>query len=114
MMFFNQDTIFLFSRRCFSCYTKESILQKHKDRCEQQEITALSVSKESHITWKRHFHKVPLYFRNYGDFECNNRIDNSFIGNRTTNIFEQTPSCNGYYIVSELNDVLQSGYYISF
>ena len=41
-------------------------------------------------------------------------IDNSNIGNKTSNIFKQTPTCNGYYFVSELNDVLQSGNYYSF
>ena len=28
-------------------------------------------------------------------------------GNKTTNIYKQNAVCNGYYIVSELNDVLQ-------
>ena len=35
------------------------------------------------------------------------------MGNKTTNIYHQKPVCNGYYIVSELNDVLKSGYYHS-
>ena len=35
------------------------------------------------------------------------------MGNKTTNIYKQNPVCNGYYIVSELNDILQSGYYNS-
>ena len=47
------------------------------------------------------------------DFECNNEINNSLIGSKITNIFKQNPTCNGYYIVSELNDILQSGYYKS-
>ena len=29
------------------------------------------------------------------------------MGNKTTNIYKQNPVCNGYYIVSELNDVLK-------
>ena len=35
------------------------------------------------------------------------------MGNKTTNIYKQNAVCNGYYIVSELNDILQSGYYHS-
>ena len=35
------------------------------------------------------------------------------MGNKTTNIYHQKPVCNGYYIVTELNDVLKSGYYHS-
>ena len=107
-----QDCRFV-CRRCLSCFKYENVLLKHKYKCEQQEITSYSFSKDSHIYWKKHFHKIPLYFRIYADFECNNEINNSNIGNKTTNIFKQNPTCNGYYIVSELNDVLQSGYYKS-
>ena len=35
------------------------------------------------------------------------------MGTKTTNIYKQLPVCNGYYITSELNDILQSGYYHS-
>ena len=35
------------------------------------------------------------------------------MGNKTTNIYHQKPVCNGYYIVSELNNVLKNGYYHS-
>ena len=62
---------------------------------------------------KNIFIKLPLYFRVYADFECNNEIDNSNMGNKTTNIYKQNPVCNGYYIVSELPNVLKSGYYHS-
>ena len=64
--------------------------------------------------WKKHFHKIPLYFRIYGDFECNNKIEDSHIGSKTTKIFRQNPMCNVFYIVSELNDVLQFGYRSTF
>ena len=71
------------------------------------------MSNESHIKWKKHFYKNPLYFRIYADFEADNEIDDSSIGNKTTKIFKQNPIFNGYNIVSELNDVLESGYYKS-
>ena len=100
-------------RGCLSAYTSNEVLQKHKQKCEQQEITTIRTSNESHLYWKKHFHKIPLYFRIYADFECNNEIDNSLIGEKISNIYKQNPVCNGYYIVSELNDVLQSGYYSS-
>ena len=38
---------------------------------------------------------------------------NSNIGNKTTNIYKQNPVPNCYNIISELNDVLDSGYYES-
>ena len=39
--------------------------------------------------------------------------DNSNIGNKITNIYKQNPVCKGYYIVSELKNVLKTGYYES-
>ena len=74
----------------------------------------LSEHRMNHIfIGKKHFHKNPLYFRIYADFEVDNEKDNSKIRNKTTNIYKQNPVLNGYYIISELNDVLESGYYES-
>ena len=75
--------------------------------------TTIRTSPESHLHWKNHFHKNPLYFRIYADFEADNEIDNFCVGNKTTNICKQNPILNGYYIVSELEIVLKSGYYKS-
>ena len=44
-------------------------------------------------------------------FEADNEIDNSGRAGKTTNIYKQNPVCIGYYINSEMNYVLQSGYY---
>ena len=100
-------------RRCLSSYTSENMLMKHKQKCGEDNITTITTSKESHLYWKKHFHKKPLYFRIYADFEADNEKDNSFIGNKTTNIFKQNPVLNGYHIVSELEDILKSDYYQS-
>ena len=62
---------------------------------------------------KKHFHKNPLCFRIYADFEADNEIDNSSIGNKTFNIYKQKPVLNAYRIESELNDILHSGYHKS-
>ena len=62
---------------------------------------------------KNLFHRNPLYFRIIVDFEADNEIDGSNIGNKTTNIYKQNPVLIGYYIISELEDVLESGYYES-
>ena len=35
------------------------------------------------------------------------------MGNKTKNIYKQNPVLNGYRIISELDDVLQSGYHKS-
>ena len=100
-------------RRCLSSYTSENMLIKHKPKCENNDITSIKTSNESHLFWKKYFHKNPLYFRIYADFEADNEKDDSIIGNKTTNIYKQNPILNGYHIVSELEDVLKSDYYQS-
>ena len=100
-------------RRCLSSYTSENMLIKHKPKCENNDITIIRTSNESHLQWKKHFHKNPLYFRIYADFEADNEKDNSIVSNKTTNIYKQNPVLNGYHIVSELEDILKSDYYQS-
>ena len=100
-------------RRCLSSYTSENMLIKHKQKCGIDNLTTIKTSNESHLHWKKHFHKNPLYFRIYADFEADNEKDNSSIGKKTTNIYKQNPVLNGYHIVSELEDVLKSDYYKS-
>ena len=85
----------------------------HKPKYENYDITTIRTSSESHLHWKDHFHKNPLYFRIIADFEADNETeDRKAVCNKTTNIYKQNPVCNGDYIISELN-VLQSGYFIS-
>ena len=100
-------------RQRLSSYTSENMLMKQKEKCGDDNKTVIRTSNESHLYWKKHFHKNPLYFRIYADFEADNEKDNSFIGNKTTNIYKQNPILNGYHIVSELEDILKSDYYKS-
>ena len=72
-------------------------------------IYVLSEHRMNLIFNGKHFHKNPLYFRLYADFEADNEIDNSNIGNKATNIYKQNPVLNGYYIISKIQDVLESG-----
>ena len=100
-------------RRCLSSYTSENMLIKHKPKCENNDITSIKTSNETHLHWKKNFQKITLYFRIYADFEADNEKDNTSIGNKTTNIYKQNPILNGYQIVSELEDILKSGYHKS-
>ena len=100
-------------RRWLSSYTSENMLIKHKPKCENNDITSIKTSNESHLHWKKHFHENQLYFRIYADFEADNEKDDSIIGNTTTNIYKQNPVLNGYHIVSELEDILKSDFYQS-
>ena len=89
------------------------MLIKHKQKCGIDNITTIKTSPDSRRHWKQHFHKNPLYFRIYADFEADNEKDNSIIGNKTTNFYKQNPVLNGYHIVSQLEDVLKSDCYKS-
>ena len=100
-------------RRCLNSYTCENALINHKEKCGDDNICTIRTSNESHLFWKKHFHKNPLHFRIIADFEADNEIDGSNVGDKTINIYKQKPVLNGYYIISELNDVLKSGYYES-
>ena len=100
-------------RRCLNSYTCENALKNHKEKCRDDNICTIRTSNESHLFWKKQFQKNPLYFRIYADFEADNEKDNSKIGNKTTNIYKPNPVLNGYYIISELQDVLESDYYES-
>ena len=100
-------------RQCLSSYTSENMLIKHKEKRRDDNNTTIRTSNESHLHWKKHFHKNPPYFRIYADFEADNEKINTCIGNKTTDIYKQNPVLNGYHIVSEIEDVLKSDYYKS-
>ena len=100
-------------RRCLISYTCENAVKNHKEKCGDDNICTVRTSNESHLFWKKHFHKNPIYFRIIADFEADNEKDYSKIGNKTTNIYKQNPVLNGYYIISELQDVLKSDCYES-
>ena len=60
-------------------YTSENMLKLHKPTCQNNDITTIRTSSESHIYCKKLFHKNILFFRIYADFEADNEKDNSSI-----------------------------------
>ena len=98
-------------RKCLNSYTTNSMLVKHKKLCKENQ--QLKTSTNSHIYWNKYYQKNKLYFRIYADFEADIKKENIKIGDKTTNIYKQEPVCNGYRMVSELEDVLKSGYHKS-
>ena len=97
-------------RWCLNAYTNQDVLINHMQNYGQQEKSSIRLNTESHLHWKKHIHKNVLYFRTIADFEADNEIGNSNIGNKTTNIHKQNPVCNSYYIVSECTYNLESGH----
>ena len=51
-------------RRCLSCFEHEHVLMKHKDRCEQQDFTAIKLPLDKQLNWKKH-HKKHHYILEY-------------------------------------------------
>ena len=70
--------------------------------------TIIRSSIETHLLWKYSFHKNPLYFRIYADFEADNEKHSSSVGNKTTNIYKQHTVLNACRKGSGLEDVLKS------
>ena len=100
-------------RRCLSSYTSENMLMLHKQKCGDDNKYTTKTSSESIFIGKEHFLKNLLYFRIYADFQADKEKDNSSTENKTTNNCKQNPIINGYHIISELEDVLKSGYHKS-
>ena len=100
-------------RRCLIPYTCENALKSHKEKCGDDNICTIRTSIVSHLYWKKHFLKNPLYFRFIADFEADNEVHGSSVVDKTTNIYKQNPVLNGYYVLSELEDVLESDHYKS-
>ena len=73
-------------RRCLISYTSEDIIMLYKQKCGDDNTTTIRTSPESHLHWRKHFHKNPLYFRVYANFEADKETDNSSVGNKTTNL----------------------------
>ena len=110
MIFLSIHNKKIICRRCLTSYTVAITLENHKLKQEQQEITTIKTSSERHPQWEKHVQKNPSCFWIIADFEANNEVDNSSIGNKTTNIYKQNPVLKSFYITSELNAVLKSGY----
>ena len=65
------------------------MLLLHKPKCKNIDKTFLRSSNESHIQWKKQFHKNLLHFSIYAHFEADKEIDNFSVGHKTINIFGQ-------------------------
>ena len=60
---------------------------------------------------EKSFSKNLFYSRIMADFEADNEIEDSeVVGNKTSINYKQNPMLNGYYILSELENVFGSAY----
>ena len=61
----------------------------YKPKCENNDTNTIRTSSDSHLHWKKYFHKIPLYFRIYANFETDNELDKSSVENKTTVIYKK-------------------------
>ena len=47
-------------RRCLNSYINENAFETHKENCGDDNICTIRISSESHLHWKKRFHKNPL------------------------------------------------------
>ena len=99
-VFFEQLDLKLVCIQCLSSYSSQNVLKKRKHKCEQQQMTSIITSNGSQIYWNKYFYKNPLQLKIYADFVADNENENSYIDNKTTNIYRQNQIYYGYYIVS--------------
>ena len=76
-----------------SSYKSENMLKLHKLKSGDDNITAVKTSSESHLHWKKNFHKIPSFFRIFDVFEADDEIDEFSMGNNTTNIYISKIQC---------------------
>ena len=76
--------------RCgVSSYSSQNVLSEHNERCYQQERTSIETSIESHLYWKKHFHKILFNFGIYAGFEADKKANKSSIGDKRTNSYSK-------------------------
>ena len=88
-MFLGNHNKTFICKLCLNFYTNENTLLNHKEQCGESDICTIRTSPESHLHWKDHFHKNPLYFTFIADFEADSEIDNFSTDNKTTNSYKQ-------------------------
>ena len=82
-------------RRCLTTFISEQISFDHTSRCINQQPTNITFRWKNHLKIEDNFLKIPLPFRVYADFECNNQPTHD-----PKVIFEQIPLAVGFYLIS--------------
>ena len=102
-----QDSKSIWGRYLISS-TNEKTNEKQKQNCEPQ-MNSIKISNDTHTFWRREFHKVILSFRMCADSEDDNEIGKPIVGYKKKTNHKPKHVYHVYYIIKELNNVLQSG-----
>ena len=89
-----------FCRSCLQCFSRESVLVKHKENCLSINGKQ-SVKLEERITeFENYFKQIPVPFKIYADFDCNLRSVESYEGSYTKKYQDHVPCSFAYKVVS--------------
>jgi hypothetical protein len=101
-------------RNCLSTYKTKDHLINHKQLCEKHSEVRYTFPYDKNFKFDKFHYKIKVPFRIYADFECLNVKDGKAVGKKTNNVYKQIPSAVGYYIISDNENILVSGYYRNF
>ena len=75
-----------FCRKCLQCFSRESVLIKHKEDFLSINSKQLVKLEEGIIEFENYFKQIRVAFKTYADFECNLRSVKSYEGSYIKNI----------------------------
>ena len=75
-----------FCRSCLQCFSRESVLIKHKENCLSINGKQSVKLEEGIIKFENYFKQIPVPFKIYADFECNLRGVESYEDSYTKKI----------------------------
>ena len=75
-----------FCRSCLQCFSRESVLIKHKENCLSINGKQSVKLEEGISEFENYFKKIPVSFKIYADFECTLRSVESYERSYTKNV----------------------------
>ena len=88
-----------FCRSCLQCFSRESVLIKHKENCLSINGKQSVKLEEGIIEFENYFKQIPVPFKIYADFECNLRGVESYEGSYTKKYQDHVPCSFAYKVV---------------
>ena len=88
-----------FCRSCLQCFSRESVLIKHKKNCLSINDKQSVKLEKGIIEFENYFKQIPAPFKIYVDFECNLRGVESYEGSHTKKHQDHIPCSFAYKVV---------------
>ena len=88
-----------FCRSCLQCFSRESVLIKHKENCLSINGKQSVKLEKGIIEFENYFKQIPVPFKIYADFECNLRGVESYEGSYTKKYQDHIPCSFAYKVV---------------